>query len=255
MAQAFESGQGRIVALRRFLFGDRRASKLALALVSLDLVFVVVHGVKYAFKEETIELFGYWLYRNLTITNDWAIPEVTNYLKFVVIVFLLIRTFALVRQPVYLAWAFVYAVALMDDSLQIHEGLGAVISAWLGDVTLFGAELQADSGFRVQDLGELIVYGLYGVTFAGVLALGFLWSGTRHRVIGLGFGLLLGGLAFFVAAVDMVDRLVAAHSGTLAGVLATLEDGGEMIVISLTVAFALIVYRSEAARLRDQPVF
>ena len=64
-----------------------------------------------------------------------------------------------------------------------------------------------------------------------------------HRRIGFGFGLLLGSLAFFVAAIDILDRIATLYSQTLAQVLATMEDSGEMFVVSMTVAFALIVYR------------
>ena len=40
---------------------------------------------------------------------------------------------------------------------------------------------------------------------------------------------LLGSLAFFVAIVDMLVRVAISHSGTLARVLATIEDSGEMV--------------------------
>ncbi len=39
----------------------------------------------------------------------------------------------------------------------------------------------------------------------------------------------------------MLVRVAISHSGTLARVLA--EDSGEMVVVSLTVAFSLTVYR------------
>ena len=238
--------------LIQFLFGDPKVVNLAGVLLSLDLFFVIVHGIKYAFKEDFIELFGYWIYRNLTITNDWAIPEITNYLKFAVIIYLLFRVYAVIRQPVYLAWAFVYSVALLDDSLQVHEGMGEYISDMLGGVALFGIELSSDQGFRTQDVGELIVYAVYGGVFSVALGLGFLWSQPLHRRIGIGFGMLLGGLAFFVAVVDMIDRIAISYSRTLAQVLATIEDGGEMFVVSLTVAFALIVYRRHGVKSSQQ---
>jgi hypothetical protein len=234
---------------RGILFGNPSAVRVLGILVSLDLVFLVVHGVKYAFKEEFIDLFGYWIYRNLTITNDWAIPEITNYLKFAGIVYLLGAVFVRVRQPVYLAWAFVYALALIDDSLQVHEGLGEHLSGLLAGATVLGVELDAlegSTGFRAQDLGELLVYGIYGGIFVGVLGIGFAASQGIHRQVGAGFALLLAALAFFVAAVDMLDRLVIALSSGLAKVLATAEDSGEMLVVSATLAFALGVWQRYA---------
>ena len=229
--------------LFQFLFADRRVVEIAGTLLLLDLLFVFVHGIKFLLKERFIEEYGYWLYRNLTLTNDWSIPEITNYLKFVVIVYLLWRVFVVVRQPIYLAWAFVFAIALIDDSCQMHEALGNYFSSTLSSVTLFGRELQTDQGFRIQDAGELIVYALYGGVILVALGFGFLKSNPLHRKIGLGFALLLGVLAFFVVAVDMLVRVVVSHSQMLAHVVTTVEDSGEMFVASLTVAFALIVYR------------
>lgn len=225
-------------SVRQFLFSDPDVVRFVRILISIDLVFLIIHGVKFVFKEEFISLFGYWIYRNLTLTNDLAIPEIFNYLKFVVIIYLLCRVFAAVRQPVYFAWAFVYSVALLDDSLQVHEGLGEYLGNLMGSTTLFGMELQADQGFRIRDLGELFVYALYGGTFALVLSLGFFLSEPLHRRIGIGFALLLGCLAFFVGVVDLLARFV--HSF---GAMGTIEDTGEMMVISLTVGYALIVYR------------
>ncbi len=216
---------------------DRRVVTVACALVALDVFFVIVHGVKFAFKEEFIDLFGYWLYRNLTITNDWAIPEAVNYLKFVVIVALLARVYRSVRQPVYLAWAIVYAVALIDDSMQIHERLGECIAGGIP-----GGE-GADQALRPQDLGELVVYAIYAGALSGVVGIGFMRSSGEHRKWALGFVALLLALAFFVGVVDMIDRMALAYGRTLAQVLATFEDSGEMVVVSLTVAYALFVRR------------
>ncbi|MEM8493714.1 MAG: hypothetical protein AAF756_23070 [Pseudomonadota bacterium] len=222
---------------------DRGARKLAVVLVTVDVLLIVIHVLKYFFKDEFIALFGYWIYRNLTITNDMAIPEITNYLKFAVTVFLLIRIFGAVRQPVYLAWAFVYGLALIDDSMRVHEQLGSLFSEWLAGDTFLGLTVEGGEGFRAQDAGEMIVYALYGGCFAVVLGLGFLLSEPLHRTIGFSFALLLGGLVFFVAVFDIFDRFVAAVSQYAGRVLSTLEDGGEMIVVSLTVAFTVSVYR------------
>ena len=162
-----------LVLLRQLFRDDRAVIRVLILLVSIDLFFLLVHGVKFAFKEEFIDVFGYWLYRNLTLTNDWAFPEIFNYLKFAVIVFLLFRIFSLVRQPVYLGWAFVYSVALLDDSLQIHEMLGESIGQAFGNMPqLIQGEQGAKEGLRAQDLGELVVYAMYAGSF--VLVLGVL---------------------------------------------------------------------------------
>jgi hypothetical protein len=60
---------GRLLDLAGMVARDPVARLLAISLVSLDLLLRAIHGVKYVFKEEFIELFGYWIYRNLTITG------------------------------------------------------------------------------------------------------------------------------------------------------------------------------------------
>ena len=239
----------------RFILRDVVALRVAKALIAIDLLFIIVHGVKYLVKEQFIDQFGYWIYRNLTITNDWAFPEMTNYLKFAALVVLLACCFRKRRQPIYLAWAFVYLVALVDDSMQVHENLGGYIGETLaGSETLAGA-LRSNEGMRLQDIGELAVYAIYGVSFAVSLGFGFLRAKAEDRRIGVGLGVLFLSLAAFVAGVDMIDRLTLAYSHTLSLILATIEDGGEMVVISLTVALAVSLLRlkSDAAQAVPTP--
>ena len=222
---------------------DAVAVRVATTLIIIDLLFVVVHGLKYLFKEQFIARFGYWIYRNLTVTNDWAIPEITNYVKFAVVVVLLVCCFRSRRQPIYLAWAFVYLIALADDSLQVHEPLGAYIAEMLADQSWLVSMLEPLEGVRLQDVGELVVYAIYGGLSAAALTVGFRRTEPTHRRIGAGFGFLFLSLAGFAAGVDMVARLARAHSHRLSQICSTVEDGGEMVVISLTVALAVLANR------------
>ena len=41
-------------AVRQFLFGDPAVVKLVRVLISIDLIFMFVHGIKFIFKEEFI---------------------------------------------------------------------------------------------------------------------------------------------------------------------------------------------------------
>ncbi len=229
----------------RFLSSDPLAVRVTKTLITLDVLFILVHGLKYVFKEQFIAQFGYWIYRNLTITNDWAIPEITNYIKFAAIVLLLVSCFRSQRQSIYLAWAFVYLIALSDDSLQLHESLGEYIGEKLAGSSSLVSLTQSFEGVRLQDLGELVVYGAYAVLSTIALAVGFRRTGSSHRGIGLGFGVLFVCLAGFAAGVDMIARLARSHSHLLSQITSSVEDGGEMIVISLTVALAVAAIRFE----------
>ena len=255
MSSSYSGTQNKTkTSLSHFIFEDRKVINIVLILIAIDLFFIIVHGFKFVFKEDFKALFGPWVYDQFKINRDWSFPEIFNYLKFLLITYLLYRTFAVIRQPVYMAWAFVYMVALLDDSLQGHEIFGDYFSNMIGSITLFGIELDKEEGFRTQDVGELIAFATYGAVFAMVLAFGFLRSQALHRRIGLGFAILLGVLAFFGVVVDMLDRLIV--SRTLGKLASTVEDGGEMLAVSLTVALALIVYRrygTKASRSNPAP--
>ena len=228
--------------ISKLLLSDRKAITILVILLVIDSFFVLVHGAKFIFKEEFKALFGPWVYDQFILTHDWSFPETFNYLKFGVIVYLLFRTYTAIRQPVYLAWAFVYFVALLDDSLQGHEQIGEYVSNMMGAITLFGTELNNETGIRRTDVGQLIVFAAYGALFVSVLVVGFLWSEAPHRWIGSGFALLLGMLGFFAVVIDILHRLDS--GGQIAGkMLETFEDSGEMLSISLTVALAFAVYR------------
>ena len=221
---------------RATLFSDEKAVQAVILLTSLDLVFLFIHVFKALYKEDFIALFGNWLYRNLTVTNDWAMPEIFNYLKMLAIVYLLCRIYAAIRQPVYFAWAFVYSVALLDDTFQMHEHLGHYIAKYLGGYLSFSAAEDALYGIRDRDIGELIVFALYGGTLLVVVSFGFLRSDAQHRMMALGLVVLMGCLGFFAVAVDFLARIVQTP-----GVAATIEDWGEMLVLSFTLGYALVL--------------
>ena len=149
------------------------------------------------------------------------------------------------RMPVYIALAIVMFIILLDDSFQLHELLGEYMAAGWSEGTML----------RARDWGELIVWGLVGIFSIGGLAAGFLYSDLRRRAIGMVFLAMLILLASFAVGVDMVHSLLNSMTDSYKVDLAValIEDGGEMMVISLICATALTALVS-LERKRDRSV-
>ncbi len=121
-----------------------------------------------------------------------------------------------------LAWSAVFLWVLADDAASIHERLGEQLGARLG--------LPALAGLDPQDLGELLVMAAAGGL--ALLLVGAAHRGTRGPERQLSWRLLalLALLAGFGVGLDM------AASALRSGWLGFVEDGGEMIGVSLLLA-------------------
>jgi len=190
---------------------SKEVMRLTLLLLIVDCIFVVIHVGKGIYEEQFVQAFGQSLYDSFTITKDWSIPEITNYLKFAIISFLLLRTYSELKHLVYFALSFIFLVALCDDALQVHERLGEVIGAFI-DKHFSMAEQASSVAFRSRDIGEFLVFAIYGVLFSAILILSFLSSTTEHRSVGYIYFLFLGVLAIFATLFDLLNRVVLTFS-------------------------------------------
>jgi hypothetical protein len=111
---------------------------------------------------------------------------------------------------------------LLDDSLRIHETVGGYVADRAG--------LTPALGLRAQDYGELSVYVL-----GGGLSLALGWLAYRHgdafaRRVSRHVLAGLLALAAFAVGVDMLHQTLP---GWLDAALVALEDGGELVVVSV----------------------
>ncbi|SFI73603.1 hypothetical protein [Albimonas pacifica] len=142
------------------------------------------------------------------------------------------------------ALAAAFAMLLADDALEGHERLGRALAE--------GLSLPAPPFLRAQDAGELLVVAAE----CAILALLLAWAWRRRRqgdarrlaVFVALFGLL--GLAGVVC--DMAHEAVRAWPVPryATGVA---EDGGEMVVASLLLAYAWAVFGPVAPRSEPDP--
>lgn len=182
----------------------------------------------------------------LDIGSDRTLAEWANYLKWATCLALLWRGWRLRREPVLLACLPLFLGILIDDAFQYHESRGPVYKDLLG--------LQPLWGLAATGVGQLIAFGLMGLVSALILGAGFAASAPSGRAIGLRFLALFAALILVGVGVDALHEAVAAAShlryGGLPGIALTIvEEGGELVLASLAVAYCagLVVFTPQAS--------
>ncbi|MGY1673604.1 hypothetical protein [Geodermatophilus sp. SYSU D00710] len=199
------------------------------ALVAVDLALVVASVGHLLTADGPADRGGPWV-----LETDRGFAEQWGYLQQATIAFLLVVLALYSRRWVFLPWAAVFAAALADDSLRLHENRGAWLADRLGERLWFPDGLL---GLRANDLGEILVWGLLAVVPVVAAALLHRRSDAATRRASLGVAALLAGYVLFGGLVDQLHVLVM-HTA-IGDAVGTVEDGGELVVLSLTVAYAL----------------
>ncbi len=202
-------------------------------LLCIDLAFILIH---------TIHVWTPWLgNRKYSIEADHGLAEVYQYIKLIWIVACLATAFLQTRIKVLISWTILFAFLLLDDATQIHEKTGF----WLGE----RFALPAIAGLRPDDLGEILFAAFIGSLTIGVVAYA-LWRGEpRARQVSRDILCLLCVLAIFAVGVDTLHVIAHFKESALSPVLAMIEDGGEMFVISALTCYAFDIV-SNAGQIR-----
>jgi hypothetical protein len=190
-------------------------------LLAADAVFVAVHLV-----HALSPYFNDLLY---SIEQDRGYAEIYQYVKTFWIVLMLAALAWSTRESVHVAWMLLYTHLLFDDAFFIHEDGGAAIAARFDYVGALG--------LRPEDLGELTISALIGIVFLGLFLITYRRASRAARDASSDLVLLLGVLVFFGVFIDMLHIIVEPASAKLA--LAIIEDGGEMVTMSLTCWYVL----------------
>lgn len=201
------------------------ARRLLLLLVAADLAFIVLHVVYI----ETSLLRG----RPFSLEADNGIPEAYQYVKQFWLVLCMAALFRRTRAMVYLGWMLVFAFLLLDDAFQFHEHFGKWLAAQHALPVAFG--------LRPDDIGELLFAAGFGGVTAMLIGFGY-WRGDSHaRAVSRDIAILVVALGALGVGIDMVHVITYFKAPLLAQFLLMLEDGGEMLVVSLMVAYSLNV--------------
>ena len=166
------------------------------------------------------------------LSLDRAVPELYGYAMQAVIVVLLVILAVRAHSRVFWAWAALYLLVLLDDSLRLHEEG----SHWLART------LPADLASRIsQGNGELMVWAVIGLVPLVAVVVNHRRA-QEDRAVSRTIAVLFALLVFCAVVMDAVHE--ALSFGLFGWLMAVAEDGGELLTLGLTLAFLVGVVRS-----------
>lgn len=199
------------------------STRILYLFLATDLVFISLH---------LIHIYsGVAPNPSFSLETDGGYAEIFQYIKeywiALVLGFLALRK----HSATYLGWSLLFFYILLDDSLQLHEKLGYRLSQ----------QFHFFSGFnlRAEDFGELIISGSVGLFFLIFIATAYRYSDSLSRKISRYLIRMLFALAVCGIVFDMMHT--ALNFRILRTILALLEDGGEMIVMSVIASFVFFL--------------
>jgi hypothetical protein len=175
---------------------------------------------------------------------DGGYPEIFSYLQLTVLATLILLVFVRVRQAIYAALAAVFLLALCEDALELHERVGLYLA---------GLGLPALPFLGARHVGEILHWLMVGSLAFGALAYGFAASAAEDRKIGAVFALLFLLLGFFAGFVDAVHVVLSKSFFASGALFELLEDGFEMLTITLALSAGVLLFRHLDALRRPAP--
>jgi hypothetical protein len=173
-----------------------------------------------------------------SLETDRGHAEIFQYLKTIGIALLLASLFGRTRQLTLAVWAALFAFLFVDDARQVHERIGNLLAVrWNLPVVL---------GLPSRDLGQLIAMCFVGGVFVAALAFGYPRSSVQARRATADLLLLLAALTMFGLVIDTVHAALK-DIQVLGGALAVLEDGGEMLTMSVIFVYVYVLRASDGA--------
>ena len=200
--------------------------KLILALIVIDILFLILHIARLG--------IGWPAHNAFNIGVDWGYAEIYQYAKEFYIASALILIASQRRRATFVVWSVFFSFLLLDDSLQFHERLGTGIGRSLDIESFFGLDGHV--------VGEILASAAFGIVFLiPILSLTFL---SRKNRIGdwehASLFFLTICLVFFGVAIDALKNYVP----NLEFIFDVVEDGGEMIVLSIVAWFVYVIRRN-----------
>lgn len=204
---------------------ERPSVRLLVTLLLVDGFFVLLHLLT---RYSTLLV-------DPALQLDWeqGYGEIFQYAKFAGIIVMLAALARQRRTAVTYHWIALFTYLLLDDALMIHETVGGMLATSL--------DLAAPLGVRAQDVGELLVYAGAGLFFLLTLTLTYQRSAQPEREMSQYLVLLMAALLFVGVVLDVIQYAVS--NDFLFRLLTILEDGGEHVIVSVTVWFVFIWVR------------
>jgi hypothetical protein len=212
-----------------------KPSKLLLFLLAVDAIFILLH---------VLFDLGLLSDRRFLLGRDNGYAEMFGYLKEGGIILASCALAVRARQSLYVAWAALFLYMLLDDSLLLHERvLGSALRQILGlgrkDVVL---------GMNARDLVENTMLALLALLILGIMVVVYHFGDRAFKKMSRGLFILLAALAFCGVVVDFIHAVIVRSTlrreySEVNSLLAILEDGGELVIISFILWFVVLSWR------------
>lgn len=209
----------------------RRTFTVSLTLLLLlDALFIGLHLLRAALNDTSHSSF--LLDVRWSVEIDRSYPEMFQYLQAALTAITLAALYVLCKSLTYLGWTLAYVFILMDDAFSLHERFTQAFGTATSFPPVFGLETRL--------YAASILWGGVGLGLLGVVGLGY-YRDRKTRAFSRKLCYLLLALFFFGGILDALHLLASTSdlSRWVTFSLGTLEDGGEIVVMSFSVAFSL----------------
>lgn len=167
-----------------------------------------------------------------SLSRDRGYAEIFQYVQEYWIVGLFLILAARHAWP-YVVWMLLFGYLLLDDSIFIHERFGFAMGEYFAFI--------AFAGLRPRDYGELIVSATIGLFFLLLIGFAYYRGTATFRNVSRRMMLYLLVLVFTGVMLDTLHIVVGnvmGESSPLYALMTILEDGGEMVIMSVICGYA-----------------
>ncbi|MGC1514359.1 MAG: hypothetical protein WA810_02185 [Maribacter sp.] len=216
-------------------FYSPQAYGLIRVLLLLDVCFIAIHILVF-FLYYIGQIDDYRNYNFLDVTNDGSLAEFFQYLKYFFVLIMLVHLVYSKKRYPYISWFLLFAFFLLDDSLSLHETFGEVL------VDAFN--FQPMFGLRDLDFGELTFILSVGLILLSGLIIALIKGDSVFRKRTIDLLLLLLFFTYFGVGFDMLHVFLG-ENPRVAFIIGIIEDGGEMVTMSVMVWYILYFLSSQ----------
>jgi hypothetical protein len=207
--------------IRTLGLGEPAARGLLSLLVLADVLIIGLH-LSMKFLGEPQEY-------TFDLGADRGFGEFFQYLQIAWAAMMLLILAARTRVGVYAAWALVCIFFAADDGLQLHEQAGFATMAAFPEL-----------GTLAIHLGELAWTAAVGAVLVAIVSIAHWRAAAGARAISLVIAALFGVLIFFGVVLDGIHHIFLEYPAFDVP-MTTIEDGGEIVAMSLMVVFLFAV--------------
>ncbi len=203
---------------------ERSASLLLLLLLSADFTFIALHIIN------ATALLNSSLFN---IGGDGAYAKIYQFVKLLWVIILLAYVLKSTRCSGYVSWILVFTYYLFDDALQIHQSIGSYIA------NNFDSYVSQYLTLQPRHFGEWVVLAMAGTFLSAIVAWAYFRSPYPFKRISNDMLLLVIALVFFGVFIDLAAAVKLGPVVKFS--LGTVEDGGEMVVVSLILWYVFLL--------------